>query len=80
MKLPDFTHTPLDDHPLASPPFTSYRLRGPYGWIHIGAMDAVDAMCQAARSTRSPDPAALEVWNGTRYVPVPVNALRRMPR
>lgn len=57
------------ERPLAVHPFTPYRLRGPYGWIMIGARDHADAMREAARSTRNPEPGNLEVWNGTRYVP-----------
>lgn len=55
--------------PLAAHPLTSYRLRGPYGWIMIGARDHADAMLEAARSTRDPKRENLEVWDGTRYVP-----------
>ena len=55
--------------PLAAPGLTSYRLRGPYGWIMIGATDRAGAMREAARSTQDPKPETLEVWNGTRYVP-----------
>ena len=47
----------------------SYRLRGPYGWIMIGAACHGDAMREAARSTRDPKPENLEVWDGTHYVP-----------
>ncbi len=59
---------PMHDRPLAAKGLTSYRLRGPYGYIMIGARDHEDAMREAARSTRKPDRAALEVWNGDRYV------------
>ena len=54
--------------PRAPAPLTSYRLRGPYGWIMIGAACHADAMREAARSTRDPRPENLEVWNGTHYV------------
>ena len=57
------------DKPLAMPPLVSYRLRGPYGWIMIGAKGHADAMREAARSTDAPKREALEVWDGTRYVP-----------
>jgi len=68
VRFPLVQAAPCDtDH--ACEPYTSYRLRSPYGWILIGAMDADDAMRQAARSTRNPDRAALEVWNGSRYIP-----------
>lgn len=59
----------LHDRPMAAPGLTSYRLRGPYGWIMIGATDHDGAMREAARSTRAPRREALEVWDGTRYVP-----------
>jgi len=61
-------YTPWD-WPLAAYPLTSYRFRGPYGWIMIGAACHTDAMREAARSTRDPRPENLEVWNGTHYVP-----------
>ena len=58
----------LDDRPLADPGLISYRLRGPYGYIMIGARDHDDAMREAARSTRDPKRADLEIWDGDRYV------------
>lgn len=61
---------PMEDRPLAARGLTSYRLRGRYGYIMIGARDHEDAMREAARSTPSPDRAALEIWNGDRYVKV----------
>lgn len=39
------------DRPCATPGLTSYRYRGRYGWIMIGARDDRDAMREAARST-----------------------------
>lgn len=60
--------TNLQDRPLAAAGLTSYRLRGPYGWIMIGAKDHNDAMRQAARSTADPQRDALQLWNGTEYV------------
>lgn len=54
--------------PLAARGLTSYRLRGPYGYIMIGARDPEGAMREAARSTRNPDREALEVWRGGRYI------------
>jgi hypothetical protein len=60
---------PAHERPCAIPGLTSYRLRGPYGWIMIGATDHDDAMRNAAQSTPDPRRDALEVWNGTAYVP-----------
>lgn len=59
---------PMEDRPLAARGLTSYRLRGRYGYIMIGARDHEDAMREAARSTPNPDRKALEIWNGDRYV------------
>lgn len=59
------------DRPMAAPGLSSYRLRSPYGsYIMIGARDHDDAMREAARSTPNPDRAALEIWDGSRYVKV----------
>jgi hypothetical protein len=51
------------DKPLAAPGLTSYRLKGPYGYIMIGAKGHADAMNEAARSTANPDPSKLEIWD-----------------
>lgn len=58
------------DRPLAAAGLTSYRLRGRYGWIMIGATDHEHAMREAARSTTgyAPDRTKLEVWDGSEYV------------
>jgi len=56
------------DKPVAAAPWLSYRCRGRYGFIMIGASDDVDAMRQALRSTDAPTD--LRRWNGTEYVPV----------
>lgn len=56
------------DMPLAIAGLISYRLRGRYGWIMIGAHDIADAMREAARSTPNPQRDALQVWDGARYV------------
>ena len=56
--------------PLAAHGLNSYRYRGGYGWIMIGAHDKQDALKQAQRSTR--DAVAMErlqAWNGSEYVP-----------
>lgn len=61
----------ITDKPLAAPGLTSYRYKGPYGWIMIGARDTADALREAGRSTHWPICVTkLERWNGTQYVPV----------
>lgn len=61
----------LFDRPLAAPGLTSYRLRGAYGWIMIGATDPDDAMREARRTWPDAPRSALEVWHGAagQYVP-----------
>lgn len=58
------------NRPCAAHGLVSYRLRGPYGFIMIGARDHAEAMREAARSTPAPSREALEVWNGKEYVAV----------
>lgn len=60
----------MQDRPLAVQGLTSYRYKGPYGYIMIGAVDHDDAMREAARSTRDPVTKYLQVWDGDKYVPV----------
>lgn len=57
------------DMPLAVPGLISYRARGRYGWIMIGAHNDDDAMKEALRSTDNV--VELQVWDGTKYIPVP---------
>jgi hypothetical protein len=59
------------DRPCAARPYTSYRIKGPYGYIMIGATGVADAMREARRSTDNPDRRALEVWEDGQYVSVP---------
>lgn len=60
--------------PMAADGLISYRYKGRYGWIMIGASTDTDALCQAQLSTS--DPASkvtndrLERWNGQHYVGV----------
>lgn len=58
------------DKPLAAPGLTSYRYRGAYGWVMIGAKDTCDALREAARSMTYHGIAIenLEMWNGECYV------------
>jgi hypothetical protein len=56
--------------PMAARGLTSYRYRSTAGHVAIGARDHADALREAARSiTGKPDPARLDVWSGTEYVP-----------
>jgi hypothetical protein len=60
----------IHDRPLAAEGLLSYRCKGRYGWIMIGAKDHDDAMREARRSSNDVTEAALEIWDGERYVPV----------
>lgn len=58
----------LTDKPLAAAGLISYRYRGRYGWVMIGARDDADALREARRSvegavTRD----RLQRWDGERY-------------
>ena len=57
------------DKPCAAHGLTSYRYKGRYGWIMIGARDDADALREAARSSNDAiNRANLQIWNGTEYV------------
>lgn len=59
------------DRPCASQGLASYRYRGTFGWIMIGARDDDDALREATRSTDAPiTRARLQVWSGGAYEPV----------
>lgn len=59
------------DRPLAVPGLISYRYRGRYGWIMIGATDNADALSEARRSTDQPVTIdRLQVWNGEAYTDI----------
>ena len=60
----DRTNMPLADFGL-----TSYRYKGRYGWIMIGAKNHKDALVQAGRSTDEVAAKNLQIWDGTAYVP-----------
>ena len=66
--------TEYGDKPCADPNvpgLISYRYRGRFGWIMIGAFGNEDAMKEARRSTYDPvNVSKLEVWDGAKYVPV----------
>ena len=55
------------DKPLAAKGLISYRCRGNYGWIMIGAKDNEDAMREAFRSSKEAKRETLQIWNGSRY-------------
>lgn len=60
------------NRPLATRGLTSYRYKGRWGWIMIGARDHADALREATRSTdERVDPTKLQIWNGTEYAQVP---------
>lgn len=61
---------PLHDLPLAMQGLVSYRYKGRYGWIMIGARDDADALKQAERSLSDGSTATIEnlqVWQGGEY-------------
>jgi hypothetical protein len=66
----DIMKLPLTDHPLADYSLTSYRYKGRFGWIMIGAKDTADALSEASRSTTDIDISKLEIWDGQKYIPV----------
>lgn len=60
----------MDTHnkPCAAHGLTSYRYRGRYGWIMIGARNDADALREATRSSSiTIDPSNLQRWNGAAY-------------
>lgn len=61
----------FSDRPCAAPGLVSYRCKGRFGWIMIGARDAEDALREAKRSSDSATAENLQVWDGSQYVPVP---------
>lgn len=59
----------FQNRPCAARGLDSYRYKGPFGFVMIGAVSAADAMREAERSTATPIRDNLERWNGNRYVP-----------
>lgn len=55
------------DRPCAAPGLTSYRYKGSFGFIMIGAVDHVDALNEANRSLTGSAATLnnLEIWNAT---------------
>ena len=62
--------TATHNKPCAAANLNSYRYRGQYGWIMIGAHDVLDALREAARSTDHVTINRLEAWTGDKYEPV----------
>lgn len=56
------------DKPLAAKGLTSYRCKGAFGWIMIGAKDCDDAMREALRSSKHAMRETLEVFDGLKYI------------
>jgi hypothetical protein len=58
----------LCDKPMAMKGLISYRYRGRYGWIMIGAKDDNDALREAQRSTSDKVTMDnLQIWKGSQY-------------
>ena len=64
----------ITDKPLAIEGLTSYRYRGRYNYIMIGASNTLCALSEANRSLYSDDAVVskLEIWNEeqNKYIPV----------
>ena len=60
----------FSNRPCAAKGLDSYRYKGPYGFIMIGANSDQEAFKEAARSMTSGEPAIenLQIWNGIEYV------------
>ncbi len=54
---------PIVERPCASEGLTSYRYKGRYGWIMIGAHNDDDALWEAGRSTDNINIDNLQVWD-----------------
>ena len=55
------------DKPCAISSLTSYRYKGRYGWIMIGAKNTDGALSEAKRSTQGVIIDNLQVWDGSQY-------------
>lgn len=56
--------------PCAAAGLESYRCRGRFGWIMIGAVSDENALSEARRSWSGAEMNHIERWNGDRYVPL----------
>ncbi|WP_454875182.1 hypothetical protein [Paraburkholderia xenovorans] len=61
------------DRPLAAEGLLSYRCKGAFGWIMIGATDDDDAFREALRSSETAKRETLQRWDGLGYVDVTPN-------
>ncbi len=61
-----------EDKPLAMAGLISYRYKGRYGFIMIGAKDHDDALNEANRSLSAGKATIdnLEIWNGEKYISI----------
>lgn len=71
----------MTNRPLAAQGLTSYRYRGRFGWVMIGARDTKDALLQAQRSvSEKVEIGKLQIWEGDQYVPArAVSTKRKRP-
>jgi hypothetical protein len=82
-KSPPKTMSPHDpkslhDQPLADYGLTSYRYKGRYRWIMIGATDTNKALREASRSTGGECRVEnLQIWDSTKYIDIPQEKERR---
>jgi hypothetical protein len=52
------------DRPMSAKGLTSYRFKGTFGWVMIGATSHKDALSEAKRSTDAPiTMSRLQVWS-----------------
>lgn len=63
--------TPISERPCALPGRDSYRAKGPFGWVMMGARNASQARRMA--SSAGADPSTLELWEGDHYAPAKEN-------
>jgi hypothetical protein len=59
----------IQNSPCAAKGYISYRCRGTYEWIMIGAKDPKHAFSEALRTCKTAKRGNLEVWDGNKYVP-----------
>ena len=64
------TQVNFSDRPMGDPGLTSYRCKGRYGWIMIGARNDDDAWSEARRSSDYADKNTLERWTEGKYIRV----------
>jgi hypothetical protein len=67
--MANYQHLPVTDRPLAVSGLLSYRCKGAFDWIMIGAKDDEDAMVQARRSSAHAKRETLQKWDGEAYAP-----------